>query len=740
MRAKNYFFEQQESNDCAVACIAMICKYYKKDFSIMKIKDILGTDIKGTSVKALHHGAEEMGFEVKTVRITRDVIGENFTLPAICHVKTAEGASHFIVLSKTTDKYVKILDPAKGIIKETIDDFFEYFDGLILLLYPGYKFYNNNSFDKNNLLKNYIKLIMPQKRLFFVAFIVSIFLTLLGILFSMFNKILLDEVLPYEESKMLVWYTIGFGLVLLSRILLEAIRQHIILYLSQRLDLPLMLGYFNHVFKLPIDFFGKRKIGDVTTRFQDAFTVKDIITNTALTLIMDIIFAIASMIMLVIMSWKLFMVLFVVTILSVILIYIYKGIFKKINKMRLEQVSRVNSSIIEGLKCIETIKTNSYENTTMDKLEVQYVKSLKIFFKQGFYGNIEHSISSLITGFGNLIMMSLGVYFAIKGEITIGGVLAFFTIANYFLDPIGRLVNLQLSIEEANVSFKRLEEIYELEEEENKELCLQNVDEIHNINMRDVSFRYGKRELVLDSINLKIDRGMKVAIVGESGSGKTTLSKLLLKLYSIERGSIEFDGLDLSNINAFSLRSRIGYVPQTIELFSGSIIDNLRVGKPDATLDEIKNACRITGCEKFISKLPYGYDTFLDENGGGLSGGEKQRLALARAIVKKPKFLILDEPTSSLDLNTENEILDFIFNKQKDVSILIIAHRLSTIKNCDLIVVLSEGKIIESGKHDNLMEKNGTYSKLWNIQSGNIVFNEEKNEESLDFDEYVEYR
>ena len=258
--------------------------------------------------------------------------------------------------------------------------------------------------------------------------------------------------------------------------------------------------------------------------------------------------------------------------------------------------------------------------------------------------------------------------------------------------------------------------------------------------MRDVSFRYGKRELVLDSINLKIDRGMKVAIVGESGSGKTTLSKLLLKLYSIERGSIEFDGLDLSNINAFSLRSRIGYVPQTIELFSGSIIDNLRVGKPDATLDEIKNACRITGCEKFISKLPYGYDTFLDENGGGLSGGEKQRLALARAIVKKPKFLILDEPTSSLDLNTENEILDFIFNKQKDVSILIIAHRLSTIKNCDLIVVLSEGKIIESGKHDNLMEKNGTYSKLWNIQSGNIVFNEEKNEESLDFDEYVEYR
>ena len=341
-----------------------------------------------------------------------------------------------------------------------------------MLLYPGYKFYNNNSFDKNNLLKNDSKLIMPQKRVFFVAFIVSIFLTLLGILFSMFNKILLDEVLPYEESKMLVWYTIGFGLVLLSRILLEAIRQHIILCLSQRLDLPLMLGYFNHVFKLPIDFFGKRKIGDVTTRFQDAFTVKDIITNTALTLIMDIIFAIASMIMLVIMSWKLFMVLFVVTILSVILIYIYKGIFKKINKMRLEQVSRVNSSIIEGLKCIETIKTNSYENTTMDKLEVQYVKSLKIFFKQGFYGNIEHSISSLITGFGNLIMMSLGVYFAIKGEITIGGVLAFFTIANYFLDPIGRLVNLQLSIEEANVSFKRLEEIYELEEEENKELCL----------------------------------------------------------------------------------------------------------------------------------------------------------------------------------------------------------------------------------------------------------------------------
>lgn len=741
MKKKKYYIEQLDSNDCGAACLAMICKYYKKDFSITKLRDILGTDINGTPINGLHHGAEELGFIAKKIRITQDVIHDKFTLPAICHVRTDDGASHFVVLAKVSKKCVTLLDPAKGILKEKIEDFFTFFDGIILLMFPGETFYKNVS-EKKSVMKNYLQILTPQKNLFICAIISSLFLTGLGIFFSLFNKVLMDEILPYGLKNLLIAYTIGFGCVLFARVLLGAIRQHLVLYLSQRIDLPLMLGYFTHIFKLPIDFFAKRKIGDVTTRFQDAFTIKEILTNTALTLIIDIVLAIVTMIVLIVMSPRLFLILLIVTILSIILIYAYKGIYKKLNKRQMEQSARLNSSIIEGLKGIETIKANSYEDATMDKIENEYVSSLKTSFEQGFHSNIQGSLSSFVSGIGNLLMMAFGVFYVINGNITIGTVLAFFTISGYFLDPIGRLINMQLSIQEANISLKRLGEIYDVDEEEMNEKNTQNIEQVNSINVKNIVFRYGKRSPVLQNINLNINKGMKVAIVGESGSGKTTLGKLLLKFYLPEEGEILIDGIDLKNINAFSLRKVIGYVPQNVELFSGSILDNMRVAKEDATFNEIKNACEIAGCSKFINRLPFGYETFLDDNGGGLSGGEKQRLALARALLKKPQFIILDEATSNLDMQTENEVLDLLFNRQKDKTMLIIAHRLSTIKNCDLIIVMDNGTIAESGTHDALMSNSVLYKKFWDLQTGKVQIKNDDIESvnKIEEDDFIEYK
>ena len=339
-------------------------------------------------------------------------------------------------------------------------------------------------------------------------------------------------------------------------------------------------------------------------------------------------------------------------------------------------------------------------------------------------------------------MMAFGVFYVINGNITIGTVLAFFTISGYFLDPIGRLINMQLSIQEANISLKRLGEIYDVDEEEMNEKNTQNIEQVNSINVKNIVFRYGKRSPVLQNINLNINKGMKVAIVGESGSGKTTLGKLLLKFYLPEEGEILIDGIDLKNINAFSLRKVIGYVPQNVELFSGSILDNMRVAKEDATFNEIKNACEIAGCSKFINRLPFGYETFLDDNGGGLSGGEKQRLALARALLKKPQFIILDEATSNLDMQTENEVLDLLFNRQKDKTMLIIAHRLSTIKNCDLIIVMDNGTIAESGTHDALMSNSVLYKKFWDLQTGKVQIKNDDIESvnKIEEDDFIEYK
>lgn len=262
------------------------------------------------------------------------------------------------------------------------------------------------------------------------------------------------------------------------------------------------------------------------------------------------------------------------------------------------------------------------------------------------------------------------------------------------MDPVGRLVGLQLQIQEANISMKRLTEIldYDTEQSEGEYSELESID--GDIEIKNVTFRYGNRKPVLNNISFTIPKGKKVALVGESGSGKSTIAKLLLKYYEPESGEILIDGVDINEYENESVRRTVSYVPQTIELFSKSIYDNIRVSKMNSTLEEVKQAAKEADAHEFIKKLPMQYHTYLQEAGNGLSGGEKQRIALARAFLKKSNFYILDESTSNLDFATENIIFDMIYNKFKKRSMLIIAHRLATIRNCDVILVLDKGEII----------------------------------------------
>ena len=317
----------------------------------------------------------------------------------------------------------------------------------------------------------------------------------------------------------------------------------------------------------------------------------------------------------------------------------------------------------------------------------------------------------------------------IDGNITLGSMMAFMTLAGYFMDPVKRLVSLQLSIQEANISMKRISEIldYEREQESENERCYQELEKVDgDIQFKDVTFRYGNRKPVLNRVSFTIPQGKKVALVGASGSGKSTIAKLLLKYYEPEEGEITVDGVDIQEFSNDSLRRAISYVPQNIELFSKSIYDNIRVSKMNATLDEVREAAKVADAHDFVKRLPMQYYTFLEEAGNGLSGGEKQRIALARAFLKKNEFYILDESTSNLDFATENIIFDMIYNKLRDKSMLIIAHRLATVKNCDEIIVLREGEILERGTHDELLEMQGEYYRLWEMQQGNFVVKKEE--------------
>lgn len=733
---KYTFVKQYDSTDCAAACLAMVCLHYKKETTITRLRDMMGTDLKGTNLIGLSKCSEALGFMTQAVRVDKEGFLSDYTLPAIANVVTKQGLSHFVVVFKITKTHVIIGDPAKDLEKIEVDEFYKTFTGALLLLKL------NNSFSTgkkrgSKMFDRYIRLLTPHKKLFVYAIIASLLMTLLGIVSSLFNGVIYDEILPYQQRDVFKMMLLVFLGISLTQIFVGFVRQWVLMHLSLKIDIPLMLGYFEHIYKLPMKFFASRKTGDITTRFSDAFTIKDVFTNIALTLVMDISMALITGAILFQMNPKLFAIIILMTIISIILVFIFKQPYKRINEEQMQQASVLNSEIIEGLRAVETIKGNANEETELECIEKEYIKSLRIGYKEGMLSNVQGTISSIISGLGNIVIMYVGITQVLDNNLTLGSYMAFMTLSGYFMDPIGNMVKLQLSIQEANISMKRLSEILDYEREpgmednESNNEVYQEIEKIEgNVSVSNVTFRYGNRKPALKNVSFIIEKGKKVAVVGASGSGKSTLAKLLLKYYEPEEGEITIDGMDINDYRNDSLRRVISYVPQNIELFSKSIYDNIRVSKQNATLEEVKEAAKKADAHDFIKGLPMQYYTYLEEAGNGLSGGEKQRIALARAFLKENQFYIMDESTSNLDFATENIIFDMIYNKFKNKSMLIIAHRLSAVKYCDVIIVLDKGEIVEQGSHSELLEKQGQYYRLWEMQQGNFVIKEEQNDQS----------
>ena len=774
------YVRQHDTTDCAAACLAMVCLHYKKEITITRLRDMMGTDLKGTNLVGLQKAANELGFTTAAVRVDRENFLSDFSLPCIAQVITDQGLAHFVVVFKKTTlrddgerrkhmldeaeqvkeaeekgkkhkckDYVIIGDPATELKKISLDEFYKNFTGVLLLLNPtsefnvsqrkklapgapGYEAQQASEKDDGKpnrwgMMKRYIDLLLPQKKLFFYAILSSVITTILGIASSMFNKILMDEVLPYGLDNLLVTLIIVFSMVSLTSSLIGFVRQWVLIHLSIKIDIPLMLGYFGHIFHLPMKFFATRKTGDITTRYSDANTIKSIFTSIALSLVMDISMAIITGIILFRMNAMLFSISLFMALVSILLVLVFKQPYKRINEETMIQSAALNSQMIESLRGIETIKCNACEDRELEALEREYIKSLKISLRSSKISTGQSLISSVIMTVLNMVTTYVGITQVLNGQLTLGGYMAFSTLSGYFTSPVSELISMQMSIQEASISMKRLTEImdYESEQDDTREYTEMESME-GDIEFKDVTFRYGNRTPALDHISFTIPQGKKVALVGSSGSGKSTITKLLLKYYEPESGTISVNGVDLDEYSNASVRRCISYVPQNVELFSKTIFENIRISRPEATLDQVREAAKKADAHEFIRRLPLQYNTYLEEAGNGLSGGEKQRIALARAFLKDSSLYIFDESTSSLDFGTENTIFDMIYNQLTDRSMLIVAHRLSTIRDCDLILVMDHGQIVERGTHDELLAKQGKYYELWNLQQG--IFRRKKEE------------
>lgn len=403
---------------------------------------------------------------------------------------------------------------------------------------------------------------------------------------------------------------------------------------------------------------------------------------------------------------------------NIVLIYIFKKLYKKLNYEQMESNAMLNSHLIESMQNIETVKSQNDELQQIHKLENKFVSLLKIGYREGTLQNVQSVVSSFIDALGGLGFMAFGALFIIDGKVSIGDLLVFQTLSQYFTEPVQSLVSLQLTFQKANIAMKRLNELMSLErEDENKEDLIRDINLTEYISFENVSFAYGSRPPVIKDFNLIIPNGQRVALVGESGAGKSTLAKMLLKFIDAKDGNVMIGKYNIKDVDESYLRQNIAYIPQNIELFTGTIIDNLKIGNPEAKYEEIISACKMAGAHSFIEKLPNRYGTFVEEGGSNFSGGEKQRIAIARAILSKSQIFIFDEATSNLDSFSEKKIHDLLFNKIQNTTTIIIAHRLSTIVNCDLICFIENGQIVEKGTHQELLELGGKYASMISLQN-----------------------
>ena len=708
--------KQYDITDCGAACLATISKQYGLKIPITRIREVAGTDKQGTNAFGVVKAAEQLGFTAKGVKGDQEAFFSPYPLPCIAHVVVDGSLLHYVVIHKITKKQIIIADPAKGIRKLTPEEFFKEWTGVLILMVPTQKFEKGNQ--TKSIWARFFRLLIPQKTLLINIFFASLVYTILGIGASFYFKVMMDEILPNLLETSLTVISIGVVVLYVFQHLLGAFRSHMLIYMSQKLDINLILGYYSHVLELPMSFFGTRKVGEIISRFMDASKVREAISGATLTIMIDTIMAIIGGVILYIQSSTLFLIAFIIAALYGVIVFSFNKPLQAVNRKSMEENAQLTSFLVESLNGIETVKAFNSERSANIETEKKFVKLQRTLFHNGVLNNISGSLSGFISSIGGVIILWVGASLVIRGDLTIGQLLTFNALLVYFLDPVKNLINLQPMVQTAIVASDRLGEILDLdlEKTEDEDKKMQPSSLCKPLQIKGLDFRYGTRNLVLRNINLNIQAGEKIAFVGESGSGKTTLVKLLLNFYPWEKGEILIGSYNIKDIQLEWLREKIAYISQDVFLFSGTIFENLTLGLPDPTMEEVVRVSSMTCAHDFINSLPLRYETMLEENGANLSGGQKQRLAITRALLKKPDILIMDEATSNLDSITEKAISRMIDEQTHGITTLIIAHRLSTIMRCDRIYIMDNGSFVESGTHEELMAKKGQYYQLWKEQ------------------------
>lgn len=722
MKKKFPFYKQPDTKDCGPTCLRIVSKYYGKSISLQQIRNLSETTREGSSLLGLSDAAENLGFRSMGVQIDFNTLTEEVPFPCVAHWNK----NHFVVVYKIDkNNKVYISDPSYGLITYTREEFIKSWigenanenteEGIVLILETTPAFFQTE-FDAEESKASFTflsKYLLKYKTLVIQLAIGLLGGSLLSLIFPFLTQSIVDVGIQNQDINFIYVVLLAQIMLFLGRMGIETIRSWILLHLSARINISIISDFFIKLMKLPISFFDTRMTGDIMQRINDHHRIEQLLTSSSLNTLFSLVNLIIFSIVLLFYDYRLFLVYLVGAVLYIGWISFFLKKRKELDYKRFSQVSQEQSKVIELINGMQEIKMHNAEKQKRWDWEFLQVKLFKIRIKSLSLEQWQSVGGNFINQMKDILVSFLSAKLVLSGNLTLGMMLSVQYIIGQLNSPLLQLIDFIKQTQDAKISLERLGEIHDKDDEEDKNEQYATDVPKQDIEIRDMSFRYiGSDVPVFENLNLTIPYQQTTAIVGASGSGKTTLLKLLMKFYDPDQGEIRIGNTNMKNISPRYWRDHCGVVMQEGYVFNDTIANNIAVGEDHIDKQKLRRAVEIANIKDFIESLPLSYNTKIGNEGVGISGGQKQRLFIARAVYKSPEYILFDEATSALDANNEKVIMENLEQFFKGKTAVVIAHRLSTVRHADKIIVLDQGKVVEEGSHADLVDLRGEYYRL----------------------------
>ena len=696
-----------------MACFQMISAQMHLPFRKDSIEKVLRDSLRRgqrPSLQLCGQIAASLGLHVVTAKIPA-ALGVRLTVP--CMIPWKQG---FALGIRSDANGLTLASPSEGLIKLKAEELEGTFpEGIDILIMERVIDTPEQRFGPSWFMPALVR----HKRVLTQVLVASFVVQLFGLANPLLIQVIIDKVISQRSLDTLQVLGIGLVIVTILEGVLGSLRTFLFAETTNRIDQRLGAEVIDQILKLPLGYFDKRPVGELGTRIAELEKIRNFLTGTALTTVLDAAFSVIYIVVMAFYSWLLTFVALAVLPIQVGLTLLGAPLFRRQFRQAAEENAKTQSHLVESLTGIQTVKAQNVEIVSRWKWQEYYSKYISKTFEKTVTGTALSQTSQVLQKLSQLLVLWVGAALVLQGEMTLGQLIAFRIISGYVTQPMLRLSSIWQSVQELKVSFERLADVIDTPVESNQtdqaKIPLPPIK--GDVVFENLNFSFKPSQpLILNNINLSFESGAFVGIVGQSGSGKSTLMKLIPRLYNPDSGRVKIDGYDIDKIELYSLRRQIGIVPQDPLLFSGTIAENIALTNPEAESQEIVKAAKIACAHDFIMELPSGYSTPVGERGGSLSGGQRQRIAIARTLLSNPKLLVMDEATRALDYETERNVCDNLLNDLSDCTVFFITHRLSTIRRADRVIMMHQGAVVEEGSHETLMEMKGRYYALYRQQ------------------------